>query len=101
MKYYYITNPCTGEKKRVWIKRDEFEDGCLYLELWCNEGLHSVVTINLPDYHLDKNEAFVDTNDNPGLDDWLWRRGIARPTIVRGFSNYCSYPMMRFDISKI
>ena len=102
MKYYYMTNRWTGEKKRVWFERDSYaNNNSLYLELMCDEGPYTTVTVNLSDYHLEKNEAFVDTNNNPGIDAWLYKRGIASPTVVHGRSGFCSYPMMRFNLEMI
>ena len=101
MKYYYITNPWDGKKRKVWFEKEKYMNGNTSLELWCNEGPYTTVTVNLPNYHLEENEAFIDTNNNPDINQWLSRRGIAKPTFLRGYSGFCSYPMMRFDLSKI
>lgn len=98
-KYYYMTNPWTGEKKRVWFERDEYMNGNLALELWCNEGPYTTVTTNLG--KLEDGLAAVDTNNNFGIDRWLRKRGIAKPTTILRCSGFCVYPVMRFDLSKI
>lgn len=98
-KYYYITNPWTSEKKRVWFEKDEYMNGNLALELWCNEGPYTPVTINIE--KLEDGLAAVDTNDSFGIDKWLKKRGIAKPTVINLFSGHCVYPVMRFDLSKI
>lgn len=99
-KYYYMTNPWTGEKKRVWFEKDEYyNNGNMELELWCNEGPYTPVTINIE--KLPDGLAAVDTNDTPGIYKWLLKRGIAKPTVIQLYSNSCVYPVMRFDLSKI
>ena len=101
-KYYYIKNIYTGKKTRVWFERDTYaNNNALYIGMMCKDGPYSDVTVNLPNYRIGKNDAFVDTNNNPGIDKWLYKRGIAKPSLVLGISGWCAYPMMRFNMDKI
>ena len=36
-----------------------------------NDEIFGVVTVNLCDWHQDESHAFVDTNNLPGIDNWL------------------------------
>lgn len=46
--------------------------------------------------------AFVDTNNWPGVVEVLTEAGIAEELDeVCGFSGFCTYPAMKFDLKKI
>ena len=61
--------------------------------------MYAPVTVNIE--KLEYGLAAVDTNNSPGIDKWLYERGIARPTVIHLYSGYCMYPVMRFDLTKI
>ena len=45
----------------------------------------------------DKNSQFIDTNNLPSdIIKWLNDNGIAKDTGIRGFSGYCTYPLVEF-----
>ncbi len=63
----------------------------------------ATLTVNLAEwaYLLQRNQAFVDTNNCPGIDRWLTRHGIATPTGLNAYSGYCEYPMMTFNLDRL
>lgn len=46
----------------------------------------------------DEGLAFVDTNNNPGVDKWLEENGIAIATGKTAESGYCVYPEYKFNL---
>lgn len=102
MKTYMYKGPWDSEETEIWFEKDEYENGRLAIEAWCDDGPYTTLTVNLPQYKgLSENDAFVDTNDNPGLDIWLHENGIAEFVGIYGASGFCYYPLMRFNIDKI
>lgn len=60
-----------------------------------------IATVNLPDSgRLALNEQYVDTNNMPGIAEWLTCHGIATPTGAFGHSGYCTYPVFEFNLPK-
>lgn len=62
-----------------------------------------VITVNLPHEGMANSRLqFIDTN-NYGWDlvNWLEENKIATFVGYYGFSGYCTYPLMRFSVSKI
>lgn len=50
---------------------------------------------------LGSDEAFVDTNNWPDLDQQLESAGLAKPIERFAQSGFCIYPAMKFDLTKI
>lgn len=63
----------------------------------------ATITVNLPesnfgvDLRKDKKYAFVDTNNNPWVEEFLLDNEIAKPTGITGQSGFCSYPLYEFN----
>lgn len=68
-------------------------------DLWMPFG---VLTVNLEDFPTENNNAFVDTN-NFGEDivRWVVENGLGELTGRLGYSGYCCYPEVAFNIDKI
>ena len=99
--YKYQNLWCPEEETEIWLKKTKYMFGDhLAIEAWCDEGPYTTVTVNLPGMIPD-DCAYVDTNNNAGMDRWLEKNGIAEFTGVYGQSGFCTYPLMRFDLSKI
>lgn len=47
------------------------------------------------------NCAFVDTNNNPWIIEFILDNGLGKPTGRYGTSGYCTYPEYEFDLSKM
>ena len=60
-------------------------------EPWCN------LTVNLPSHTLEKNKAFLDTNNcSEEIINWLLENGHAN-VIGKAKSGYCIYPLVEFS----
>ena len=59
------------------------------------------ITVNLPCSKDSTNKAFVDTNNNPWMPDFLAKHQLAKPTGRTAKSGYCEYPEYEFDMSKL
>mgnify|MGYP000915918619 CR=1 FL=1 len=80
--------------------------GGIALDLYekCGDGEfepYSNITINLPDYRLHKNCAFVDTNNFPEAINLIHKYKLGKPTGNIGYSGYCTYPEYEFDMAEI
>lgn len=59
---------------------------------------YDIITVNLQKKPLDNNHAYVDVNNMPDIYEWLKDNGIAGDTGLVGFSGFCIYPLMEFDL---
>lgn len=60
---------------------------------------YGTVTVNLPESDtLAVNEQFVDSNNLPGIGQWLLNSGIAVPTEHIAQSGYCTYQAYAFKV---
>lgn len=68
-------------------------------ECWLPFG---VLTVNLEDYPTAGNNAFVDTNNfGPEIIDWIIENDLGTLTGRIGYSGYCEYPEVEFNVDKI
>ena len=62
-----------------------------FLEPWCS------LTVNLPGFMLDENEAFLDTNNcSKEIIDWIFKNKYAKK-IGQRQSGFCTYPLVEFS----
>ena len=62
-------------------------------EPWCS------LTVNLPGFMLDENEAFLDTNNcSKEIIDWIFKNKYAKK-IGQRQSGFCTYPLVEFSKS--
>ena len=68
-----------------------------------NSEVHTVLTVCLPDFYLyeEKDLAFVDINNNPGIEQFLIKNNLAKPLHFGLDSGYVCYPLYKFDLSKL
>ena len=60
-------------------------------EPWCS------LTVNLPGFMLDENEAFLDTNNcSKEIIDWIFKNKYAKK-IGQRQSGFCTYPLVEFS----
>lgn len=59
------------------------------------------LTVNLPEWTLPNNIAFVDTNNCPWAEKFIADNKLGRPTGIKAASGYCVYPQYRFDMEKL
>lgn len=56
------------------------------------------VTVELMNVRQPKEwEAYIDTNNSPGMENFLQKNNLAEPTGYVGRSGMCVYPMYRFN----
>ena len=61
----------------------------------------SDVTVNLPGYLVEENEAFVNVNAYSDVVGMLEKYDIAKPTGVKVNSGFVTYPLYKFDMDKL
>lgn len=61
------------------------------------------ISVCLPDFNLHESKelAFVDINNNPGIEKFLIKNKIAINTGITFTSGYVSYPLYRFNLNKL
>ena len=60
-------------------------------EPWCS------LTVNLPGFMLDENEAFIDANNcSKEIIDWIFKNKYAKK-IGQRQSGFCTYPLVEFS----
>lgn len=70
------------------------EDGC-----WTP---YAALTVNLPGEPLRKNEAFIkDFDENTGLLDFVLKNKLGTLCPEKGYSGFCVYPKIAFDMEKL
>lgn len=68
-----------------------------------NGEAFTVLTKCFPDFYLyeEQDLAFIDINNNPGIEGFLIKYNIATPLHYGLDSGYVSYPLYKFDLSKL
>lgn len=61
----------------------------------------AILTVNLPEWTLPNNIAFVDTNNCPWAEKFISDNKLGKPTGIKAASGYCTYPQYRFDMEKL
>ena len=77
-------------------------DNSLYIGAWNEaDGPITDITVCLNDKNLKENEAYVDTNNFPEAISFIEKYKLGKPTGLLGFSGYCCYPLVEFDMDEI
>lgn len=93
-----------GNDVEVTITVGEYYDGNTSIRLWTkNDGPWGSLTVNLPDMfpRLEKDYAFVDTNNMPDAEEFIKKYKLGKPTGLYGYSGYCKYPLYQFNLEKL
>lgn len=82
------------------------DNGRLAVELLCLEEdylePYAMLTVNLPGEAVKPNEAFIkDFDENQGLLQFVLDNHLGTLCPERGFSGFCSYPKIAFDLEKL
>ena len=64
-------------------------------EPFCN------LTVNLSDGVAGEEYQYVDTNNCPWALDFIKSNNLGTPTGIVGYSGFCQYPLVKFNIDKI
>ena len=71
------------------------------LELVCEDGIPlAVITVNLGDL-LERNMAYIDTNNCSWAEDFLIDNNFGIPTGEYKSSGFCVYPLYQLDLEEI
>jgi hypothetical protein len=63
---------------------------------------YTTLTVNLEDFPTENDKAFVDTNNlGDEIVDWIVQNDLGELTGRIGFSGYCVYPEVQFNLDKI
>lgn len=64
--------------------------------------MFDVITVNIfeSDFLMEKDLAYVDTNNCPWAAELLKETGLATPVGTYGHSGFCSYPLYKFNLEK-
>lgn len=77
-------------------------DGSLAIELWNKEeGPIARLTVCLSNPEIEKNQAYVDTNNCPWAEKLIKDYNLGKPTEDVGFSGYCAYPLYEFNLEEL
>lgn len=87
----FIKNEYLNGNLAIEVLSEDKEYGDGVYEPWCP------LTVNLPGFILDKNEAFLDTNNcSKEIIDWLFENKYANKIAERK-SGFCTYPLVEFS----
>lgn len=92
-----------GTENDITFRVDSYRSGGgLAIVMECEEGPYGVLTVNLEDFPTHGNKAFVDINNN-GADivDWIESNNLGVVTGRMGFSGFCIYPEVEFNLDEI
>ena len=75
----------------------------LYIEIWSpEEGPIATLTVCLPNESKpSEDEAYIDTNNCPWAMRFISEYGLGEETGLYGFSGYCCYPLVKFNMDKV
>jgi len=90
----------------IVIDVDHYVEGDgLALQLYCVEGdflePYATLTVNLVNYPVKENCAFVDATYFPEAHDFIVNNKLGKPTGRVGRSGYCTYMEFQFDRNEI
>lgn len=91
------------KKGAFFLEKSEYKAGNnLAIKSYSDSGeFYGLITVNLPNEELGKDEAFLDTNNLPDIDKVIIESGVGVPTGDYGYSGFCEYPKFKFDLEKI
>ena len=60
----------------------------------------ATITVNFPDEHLLPNQAYLDINNVPGIEQFVEDHQLGKPNGREKISGYCTYPLYVFDLAR-
>ncbi len=89
-----------GETYNVIIETDRYTvNNRLAIELWTDEGeAFAHMTVNLPGAKCPEGCAYLDTNNLPGVEEFVRENDLAEMTGIFAQSGFCTYPLYRFNL---
>lgn len=102
MKEFTVTTMFGAERCTMSASKYADRQGHIALQLWCEDGPFATITLNHAGLRgLSRNVSCVDTNNCPWAESLIKRLKIGEPTGHYLHSGFCSYPVYKFDLSKI
>ena len=92
-----------GTYDDCWLVIDHYvADNSLALQIW-NESDGPIATITkcLLFARLEKDMAFVDTNNCPWAEDFIKEYRLGEPAGTTCKCGYCEYPLYKFDLKRL
>ena len=93
---------CDDTDYPVILKLMNYLNGNLAIMLQTKgeEGPESfaVITVNFPTELLPPNQAYLDTNNVPGIEQFVKENGLGKPMYQHHVSGFCTYPLYEFDL---
>lgn len=98
-----------GGEYQITFNTDTYaNNGNLYIGMDCWEDIgngeypepYGDLTVNLG-YKCAPGCAFIDTNNNPGIMEWLIANNLGEPTGRIAQSGFCTYPEFRFYVGEV
>ena len=109
-KIFHCRLSKTGRTYPVTVKTSHYVNNgtlaVMLIEAGAPWAPFATITVNLcasEDYSfMEKNQAYVDTNNCPWAEEFLQDNGIAKPVEgIYGLSGFCTYPLYEFDLDSI
>ena len=92
-----------GTNIRLVKSKYQYTDSLAILAYTEDGELYTVVTKCFPDFYLweEQDLAFIDINNNPGIEEFLINNSIAKSLHFGFDSGFVSYPLYKFDLNKL
>ena len=88
--------------KSVTLSAEEYRSNkTLALMLHYDDGETEVITVNLQDPIQSSSLAYLDTNNQPGIEKFIQKNGLGLPMGVLTPSGFCRYPLYTIFTSEL
>lgn len=88
--------------KSVTLSAEEYRsNNTLALMLHYEDGETEVITVNLQDPIQSSSLAYLDTNNQPGIEKFIQKNGLGLPMGVLTQSGFCKYPLYTIFTSEL
>lgn len=88
--------------KSVTLSAEEYRSNkTLALMLHYDDGETEVITVNLQDPIQSSSLAYLDTNNQPGIEKFIQKNGLGLPMGVLTQSGFCKYPLYTIFTSEL
>ena len=88
--------------KSVTLSAEEYRsNNTLALMLHYDDGETEVITVNLQDPIQSSSLAYLDTNNQPGIEKFIQKNGLGLPMGVLTQSGFCKYPLYTIFTSEL
>lgn len=92
-----------GTYKNCWLELNKYVyDGSLAIMIHnMEDGPIAKITTCIDGFLLQKNEAYIDTNNCPWAEDFIKEYKLGKPTGRKARSGFCEYPIYRFNMDRL